>query len=69
MRKSKQEFKDSHSNKITIRKFSSTDWWKTVKLLLGKDRNDDMPPLLLNDHSINDPNDRQRILIIAKTAE
>ena len=43
MRKLKQEFKDNLSNKITTRKFSSKDWWKTVKLLLGKDKNDDIP--------------------------
>ena len=58
MRKSKQEFKDNLSNKITTGNFSSKDWWKTVKLLLGKDNNDDIPPLLLNGQPINDPNDK-----------
>ena len=58
MRKSKQEFKDNLSNKITTGKFSSKDWWKTVKLLLGKDKNDDIPPLLLNGQPINDPRDK-----------
>ena len=58
MRKSKQEFKDNLSNKIKTGKFSSKDRWKTVKLLLGKDNNDDIPPLLLNDQPINDPNDQ-----------
>ena len=57
-RKSKQEFKDNLSNKITTGKFSSKYWWKTVKLLLGKDNNDDIPPLLLNGQPINDPNDK-----------
>ena len=50
--------KISLSNKITTGKFSSKDWWKTVKLLLGKDNNDDIPPLLLNGQPINDPNDK-----------
>ena len=29
-----------------------------MKLLLGKDKNDDIPPLLLNGQPINDPNDK-----------
>ena len=61
MRKSKQEFKDNLSNKITTGKFSSKAWWKTVKLLLGKDNNDDIPPLLLNGQPINDPNDKANV--------
>ena len=64
MRKSKQEFKDNLSNKITTGKFSSKDWLKTVKVLLGKDNNDDIPPLLLNGQPINDPNDKANALII-----
>ena len=33
---------------------------KTEKLLLGKDENDDIPPLLLTGQPINDPNDKAK---------
>ena len=58
------EFKDNLSNKITTGIFSSKDWWKTVKLLLGKDKHNDIPPLLLNGQPINDHNDKANVLVI-----
>ena len=44
MRKYMQEFNDKFSNKITTGKFSSKNWRKTAKSLLGKAKIYDIPP-------------------------
>ena len=61
LREAKKEYKIKLSEKITPGKFSSKDWWKTIKTLLGKDKMDDIPPLIKNGQPINDPNDKANI--------
>ena len=61
MREAKKEYKIKLSEKITSGKFSSKDWWKTIKTPLGKDKMDDIPPLIKNGQPINDPNDKANI--------
>ena len=61
MREAKKDYKIKLSEKITSGKFSSKDWWKTIKTLLGKDKMDDIPPLIKNGQPINDPNHKANI--------
>ena len=54
----KHEYKIKLSEKITSGKFSSKDWWKTIKSLLGMDKMEDIPSLIQIRQPINDLNDK-----------
>ena len=61
IKKTKNDLNNKIAEKLKSENITSKDWWKTFKLLLGKDKREAIPPLTLNGKSVTDPAEKANI--------